>query len=74
MTTAVKDFLEAQRLLVRQLRRSTELLDGVFDLLNEMNDEETRAIVDTSFVEELMKASEHLRGAEEALLRGVHDA
>lgn len=69
--TTVADLLEAQRLLIRQLRRSTVLLDCVFDLLAEMNDEETRAIVDSTFIEELLVGSEHLRKAEEALLRGV---
>jgi hypothetical protein len=43
----------------------------VFELLREMTDEETKAIVDTSVVAELLKAAEHLRNAEDALLRGV---
>jgi hypothetical protein len=71
MTTTVQEYLESQRLLMRQLRRSAELLQGVYDLLEQMNDDETKAIVDTSFVEELMNTSEHMRKAEEALLRGV---
>jgi len=56
---------------MRQLGRSRELLDGMFELLREMSDDETRAIVDTSFIEELLKGAEHLRNAEETLLRGV---
>jgi hypothetical protein len=73
MTAEVKEYLESQRLLIRQLRRSAELLQGVFDMLEQMPDDETRAIVDTSFVDELLKTSEHLRKAEEALLAGVRE-
>ena len=43
----------------------------MFELLREISDDETRAIVDTSFIEELLKGAEHLRNAEEMLLRGV---
>jgi hypothetical protein len=47
--STVSDYLESQRLLIRQLHRSTELVDGAFELLREMSDEETKAIVDSSF-------------------------
>jgi hypothetical protein len=46
----------------------------VFDLLNEMGDEETRAIVDTTFVSEQLNVQEHLRLAEDALLCGPRPA
>ena len=72
--TEVKDLLEAQRRLIAQLQRATTLLDGVFAFINEMTEEEVRAIVDTAFVDELLKGSEHLGNASEELLRGVRDA
>ena len=73
-TTEVQDFLEAQRRLIAQHHRASELMSGVFDFINEMSEDEVRAIVDTSFVDEMLKASEHLRKAGEELMRGVRDA
>jgi hypothetical protein len=73
-TTEVKDLLDAQRRLIALHYRASELVSGVFDFVNEMSEDEVRAIVDSSFIDEMLKASEHLHKAGDELMRGVRDA
>jgi hypothetical protein len=72
--TEVRDLLDAQRRLIAQHHRASELVSGVFDFVNEMTEEEVRTIVDSSFIDEMLKAQEHLREAGDELMRGVRDA
>jgi hypothetical protein len=73
-TTEVQDLLDAQRRLIAQHHEASESMQSVFHYINEMSDEETRAIVDSRFVDEMLEASEHLREAGDELMRGVRDA